>query len=228
MRNDISYSTFTCNQVLQWMADHENNLPVLLYKATTDAQRAERLLRRQFNYLRRKKRQISRRRSLLYSIRLKWTVLVHIQLPLASKFWSGWALTERSYQYSWNGQPRSLSELNLFSEIGSTTWNVKTSNRLLFAVSLNRLKAACHISLTWSCVWLCWRGWMLMTTTYQWKGRPSLAQSSEMNASYRVGGELLKGESHIPLQRLCYLLRSRAGVVKQQCRVDPEQVASKG
>jgi hypothetical protein len=56
MRNDISYSTFTCNQVLQWMADHENNLPVLLYKATTDAQRAERLLRRQFNYLRRKKK----------------------------------------------------------------------------------------------------------------------------------------------------------------------------
>jgi hypothetical protein len=54
MRNDISFSTLTCNQVLQWMADHENNLPVLLYKATTDAQRAERLLRRQFNYLKRK------------------------------------------------------------------------------------------------------------------------------------------------------------------------------
>jgi hypothetical protein len=55
MRNDISCSAATCNQVLQWMVAHENNLPVRLTKPTTDAQRAERLLRRQFNYLKRKK-----------------------------------------------------------------------------------------------------------------------------------------------------------------------------
>jgi hypothetical protein len=54
MRKRLSSSTATCKKVLEWMDVHEETLPVLLRKPTTDAQRAELLLRRQYNYLRRK------------------------------------------------------------------------------------------------------------------------------------------------------------------------------
>ena len=43
-----------CKKVLEWMDAHEETLPVLLRKPSTDAQRAELLLRRQYNYIRRK------------------------------------------------------------------------------------------------------------------------------------------------------------------------------
>jgi hypothetical protein len=42
-----------CKKVLEWMDEHEQMLPALVRKPTTDAQRAELLLRRQYNYLRR-------------------------------------------------------------------------------------------------------------------------------------------------------------------------------
>ena len=45
----------TCNQVLQWLGKNEEGLPLHLKSLTTDAQRAERLLRRQYNYLQREK-----------------------------------------------------------------------------------------------------------------------------------------------------------------------------
>jgi hypothetical protein len=45
--------TMKCKKVLEWMDEHEQMLPALLKKPTTDAQRAELLLRRQYNYLRR-------------------------------------------------------------------------------------------------------------------------------------------------------------------------------
>jgi aromatic ring-cleaving dioxygenase len=101
MRNDISFSAATCNQVLQWMVAHENTLPVLLKKPTTDAQRAERLLRRQFNYLKRKKNdeppevlalfeQIERNTTCSYSIAtckqvLEWLVAHGEALPVQLK-----------------------------------------------------------------------------------------------------------------------------------------------
>ena len=43
----------TCILVWDWMVAHEDSLPqgYVIKRPTTDAQRAERLLRRQFNYL---------------------------------------------------------------------------------------------------------------------------------------------------------------------------------
>jgi hypothetical protein len=50
-RKLLSSATTKCKKVLEWMDAHDGNLPVLLRHATTDAQRGELLLRRQFNYL---------------------------------------------------------------------------------------------------------------------------------------------------------------------------------
>jgi hypothetical protein len=47
-------STTKCKKVMEWMDAHEGNLPVLLSNPNTDAQRAEVILRRQFNYIRSK------------------------------------------------------------------------------------------------------------------------------------------------------------------------------
>ena len=48
-RKPLSSSTTNCQKVLEWMDAHEGNLPVLIRTPTTDAQRAELVLRRQFN-----------------------------------------------------------------------------------------------------------------------------------------------------------------------------------
>jgi hypothetical protein len=48
-----SIGTTKCKKVLEWMDEHEQMLPALLRKPNTDAQRAELLLRRQYNYLKR-------------------------------------------------------------------------------------------------------------------------------------------------------------------------------
>jgi hypothetical protein len=48
-----SIGTTKCKKVLEWMDEHEQMLPALVREPTTDAQRAELLLRRQYNYLRR-------------------------------------------------------------------------------------------------------------------------------------------------------------------------------
>jgi hypothetical protein len=48
-----SIGTTKCKKVLDWMDEHEQMLPSLVKEPTTDAQRAELVLRRQYNYLRR-------------------------------------------------------------------------------------------------------------------------------------------------------------------------------
>jgi hypothetical protein len=52
-RTTYSANIATCNQVLEWLGKNEEKLPLQLKKPTTDPQRAERLLRRQYNYLKR-------------------------------------------------------------------------------------------------------------------------------------------------------------------------------
>jgi arsenate reductase-like glutaredoxin family protein len=54
LRKPIPSSITKCKKVLEWLDAHEERLPVLLRKPTTDDERAEVLLRRQFNYLRSK------------------------------------------------------------------------------------------------------------------------------------------------------------------------------
>ena len=54
MRNPIISSFQSCNQVLQWMDAREDALPIQLRKRTTDAHRAEYILRIRFNNLKRK------------------------------------------------------------------------------------------------------------------------------------------------------------------------------
>ena len=53
MRNPNISAFQACTQVLQWMNAHDDALPLLLKKPTTDAQRVELLWRRQYSYLRR-------------------------------------------------------------------------------------------------------------------------------------------------------------------------------
>jgi hypothetical protein len=53
-RKPLFSSTTKCKKVLEWVDAHEGNLPVLWSNPITDAQRAELLLRRQFNYLKSK------------------------------------------------------------------------------------------------------------------------------------------------------------------------------
>ena len=50
-RTSVDTDATTCRKVMAWMDAHENSLPKEFMKPTTDAQRAEYLLRNKFQYI---------------------------------------------------------------------------------------------------------------------------------------------------------------------------------
>jgi hypothetical protein len=87
-------STTKCKKVLEWMDAHEETLPLLLMKPTTDAQRAELLLRRQYNYIRRKTNPSLELRAVLEEIQSRMSFVlsimsieIHIHCDLFQQQW---------------------------------------------------------------------------------------------------------------------------------------------
>ena len=88
----------TCILVWEWMVAHEDALPqgYAIKKPTTDAQRAERLLRRQFNYLQSIKDEHPPALRALFE-QIEGVPHILLISPHAIKCWSGLVKMKRSY-----------------------------------------------------------------------------------------------------------------------------------
>ncbi len=106
--NDKSSSSYSiCYQVLGWLVVHEGALPVQLKKPTTDAQRAELVLRNKFDYLKRKTDHPPVARGLLDQIESRSSQEPELKMCLAVLAWMD--AHENGVQMEWkvfanNGQ----------------------------------------------------------------------------------------------------------------------------
>ena len=86
-RSVLGADTMICKNVLEWMDAHQNSLPKECRKPTTDAQRAEYLLRNKFNYLKRKPDEPPVMRALLDHIVRRTSEEPEVMLCLAVLAW---------------------------------------------------------------------------------------------------------------------------------------------